>query len=284
MQPVEENESLARHIARAVESGWDDYWEFERRPTTSVEAASRARMLYELAGSVQYDTPDDWSDPGIIDAALLMLVTYGDGYLLAFGDSPDEIANEALPDLTQSSWFFDRSGLRAWCDNQGGESAPEDTATTASDADDKSERPLINSSLDKLRENERPEAEFRDMGYTVVATELHDWLSIYSTWLADIQSNAAETLPRLREKRSSYAAQLAWVRVSLARYSSHGASAEGIAALSLIANILRSLLLGGMATDAPDLLRMPLAPMAEIHDIMHRFELSSWPEQSRPQT
>jgi hypothetical protein len=34
-----------------IESGWDEYWEFVENPTTSVEAISRARVFYELAGS-----------------------------------------------------------------------------------------------------------------------------------------------------------------------------------------------------------------------------------------
>jgi len=85
-----------------------------------------------------------------------MLVTYGDGYLLASIDWPDGLAEEALPTYAQTSWFFARSGVRGWCAAQSREPADEEAVIDDPDADDATERPAFNATFEQLRERKRP--------------------------------------------------------------------------------------------------------------------------------
>jgi hypothetical protein len=280
-QPGRKNE-LAGLLARTIESSWVDYWESSVGLATESDGFAHARRLYALAAQAQYDDPDEWADP-MIDAAVLMLLTLGDGYLIAAEKWPDGVPEGALPDYAETLDALVQSGLQAWC----AERSRHRTAgpwrvrlevASAGQQVGNSESPRH---LRAFRANERRQSSVIEVGNIIVATELAVWLESYPTWLEAIYSDSDEPLLKLRAERSAWVEYLAWLRDSLPKFHALGASAEVIVGLSVVTNIVRSLLLAGLAPDGDALEELFLMPLSELDQVMEAYGLHPWIQATR---
>jgi hypothetical protein len=273
------SESLARRVADAVEPELAAYRDFSDAPEGADCALRGAARLYDLVGEVQYSDLDwRWADPRG-RGALLLLTTLADGYsLLAIGDE-ESLSDGALPDVGEARGVVQRLGVGDWVAEVRNGWSPDDAVLQpALGANPTSPTIEVDASLEDVRAREQRDGDQFDHTSWVAAEQVADWYEFYvevSRGLASAD-DAPAAVRRMVDVRKTVVHELAYVRRWIPRCVRSGQRAEAIFGLSLVANMTRSLILGGLR----EYLEPPGAPhmmqIRDIKDMVIRYELEAW--------
>jgi hypothetical protein len=276
---------LSRHVAAAIGCSWREYWSFvDAASVDRDEALSRARILFDLAGDVQYaQPPGGWADHQLNPASMI-LAMIGDGYALLSVEWSDGMPLWSLPDFESAANALASGAIDVWCEEHGHPVAelrapasrepPRQGITLQHQS---AESVDIESNIDDLRVAERPEWPEFSAASKVVAAQLDEWSALYRSFIDDMAGEGADTTLRsLEQGRMTVAASLSWVRRSIPIFQHEGAKAEAIVGLALIAAIVRSVFLAGTAVDIDDYRRLHVLPLEVLDRSFDEYELIDW--------
>jgi hypothetical protein len=260
---------------------------------SSVEAAFRARVHFDLALEVVRAVPAvGWSDPRLA-RALTALVDFGDAYAIASLEPAEPDLAGSLPNRATTRERVCALDIDTWCSLHGhplpfeGGLEPRRVAGPPAHLDDDGEaQHLLASSLGTdlpaLARNERPDWDGFATASEDASHRLDSWMIGYGTLLDSMDRVDPDLLEVFRrEKRPIFVRELADTRRTIFYRASRGAKMEAVVATLCLMLVLRSLYLATTISDQEDAAHLHFLPVAELQSFFETMGIATWLAEAR---
>lgn len=255
------------------------YRDFVQDEAVGDVALRAAARNYDLVGEVRYgESGERWTDRRAL-GALVVLETIADGYAMRAIEWPDGLDEEALPGADEVADLIDRFGTGEWIAETLGSAPPQPRSRRL-----RLRRPTaayslgVDATLEDWRAKEKPgKAYYSNNGWTA-AQQFADWLEFYWGALAALASphEPEGTLEQLRDRRQLAISSLAYLRRWIPQSVRSGNRAEATASMSLMLEMVRSTILGGLQEHLETSVVPHMVSGRAIKETIERYDLESW--------